>query len=152
MPDMSLDLGVIGNAAAAALIDRDARLVWMCAPRMDGDPVFCRLLGGEDVATADESGDWTFAVEKHAQSRQSYVRNTAILETILEDEDGNALRVTDFAPRFGEAIAALAQWLASGEVKVRMDIHDGLENALATLKTLYTGGNTGKLLLRVAAP
>lgn len=60
--------------------------------------------------------------------------------------------VTDFAPRFGEAIAALAQWLASGEVKVRMDIHEGLENALATLKTLYTGGNTGKLLLRVAAP
>lgn len=103
MPDMSLDLGVIGNAAAAALIDRDARLVWMCAPRMDGDPVFCRLLGGEDVATADESGDWTFAVEKHAQSRQSYVRNTAILETILEDEDGNALRVTDFAPRFKSA-------------------------------------------------
>ncbi|MCO5163041.1 MAG: glycoside hydrolase family 15 protein [Mesorhizobium sp.] len=100
MPDMSLDLGVIGNAAAAALIDRNARLVWMCAPRMDGDPVFCRLLGGDNVPPADERGDWTFAIENHADSRQSYLRNTAILETILRDENGNALRITDFAPRF----------------------------------------------------
>ena len=100
MPDMSLDLGVIGNAAAAALIDRDARLVWMCAPRMDGDPVFCRLLGGDNVPPAEVRGDWTFAIEKHADSSQSYLRNTAILETILWDESGNALRITDFAPRF----------------------------------------------------
>ena len=32
----------------------------------------------------------------HAQ----YVRNTAIVETVLEDASGNAVRITDFAPRF----------------------------------------------------
>ncbi len=37
---------MIGSAEVAALIDKNARLVWMCMPRMDGDPVFCRLLKG----------------------------------------------------------------------------------------------------------
>ena len=102
-PKSSLDLGVIGNAAAAALVDRAGSIVWMCAPRMDGDPVFCRLLGGEDGTAAGETGDWSIRIERMASSRQSYVRNTAILETVLEDEDGNGLRITDFAPRFKAA-------------------------------------------------
>lgn len=95
----SLDLGVIGNACAAALIDRDACVVWMCAPRMDGDPVFCRLLDG----AKDEGGEWSIAVEDQVATEQRYVRNTAILETVLTDQDGNRLRVTDFAPRFKAA-------------------------------------------------
>ena len=31
---------------------------------------------------------------------RQYVRNTAIVETVLEDASGNAVRITDFAPRF----------------------------------------------------
>ena len=96
--DVSLDLGVIGNANAAALVDRDASIVWMCAPRMDGDPVFCALLDG-----AGGTGKWSIAVEDQAASEQRYLRNTAILETVLTDADGNRLRVTDFAPRFKAA-------------------------------------------------
>jgi pentatricopeptide repeat protein len=95
----SLDLGVIGNASAAALIDREATIVWMCAPRMDGDPVFCRLLDGP----GSRGGDWSIACEGQAAVEQRYLRNTAILETLLTDRDGNRLRVTDFAPRFKAA-------------------------------------------------
>ncbi|MGS1094822.1 glycoside hydrolase family 15 protein [Aquamicrobium terrae] len=92
----SLDLGVIGNASAAALIDRDASIVWMCAPRMDGDPIFCSLLGqGEDAG-----GEWSVTIRNKVASEQRYLRNTAILETVFSDRDGNRLRVTDFAPRF----------------------------------------------------
>ena len=40
-----LELGVIGNCAVAALINRDACVVWYCLPRFDGDPVFHTLLG-----------------------------------------------------------------------------------------------------------
>lgn len=57
--------------------------------------------------------------------------------------------VLDFADRYPEAIAALSQWMAEGKVKVRQDVVDGLENALQTLKKLYTGANTGKLMIRV---
>ena len=57
--------------------------------------------------------------------------------------------VLDFAERYPEAIAALSQWMAEGKIKVRTDIVDGLENALQTVKKLYTGTNAGKLMIRV---
>lgn len=95
----SLDLGVIGNAAVAALIDRSARLVWMCTSRMDGDPVFCRLLKGNDA----ESGAWSMMIDDCVATEQAYLRSTAILDTTLVDRDGNRLRIRDFAPRFKRA-------------------------------------------------
>ena len=48
-----LDLAVIGNCQVAALIDRHGRIVWMCLPKPDADPVFCALLrreGGDSVS------------------------------------------------------------------------------------------------------
>jgi NADPH-dependent curcumin reductase len=57
--------------------------------------------------------------------------------------------VSDFAGRFPEAIASLRQWLSEGNIKVRIDMVDGLENALQMLKILFTGGNKGKLMIRV---
>ncbi|VDC31638.1 glycoside hydrolase family 15 protein [Pseudogemmobacter humi] len=93
----NLDRGVIGNASLAALIDDRAGLDWMCAPRMDGDPVFCGLLGAGD---GEGDGAWRFLLDRQTASRQRYLRNTAILETILTDADGNEARILDFAPRF----------------------------------------------------
>ncbi|MGE0485626.1 MAG: NADP-dependent oxidoreductase [Gammaproteobacteria bacterium] len=57
--------------------------------------------------------------------------------------------VLDYADRYPEAVGALAGWMAAGKLKVRQDVVDGLENALETLKKLYTGANTGKLMIRV---
>ncbi len=57
--------------------------------------------------------------------------------------------VMDYAERYPEAIAALSQWMAEGKIKVRTEIVDGLENALQTLKKLFTGANMGKLIIRV---
>lgn len=57
--------------------------------------------------------------------------------------------ILDFLHRYPEAIAALGQWMAEGKIQVRTQIVDGLENALQALKKLYTGANTGKLIIRV---
>ena len=57
--------------------------------------------------------------------------------------------ILDFAERHPEAVAALGQWMAEGKIRVRTEIVDGLENALQTLRKLYTGANTGKLMIRV---
>lgn len=92
----SLDLGMIGNCAFAALVDRQARIVWCCLPRFDGDAVFNALLrNGEDPAAG------AFSIELHRQtsSDQSYVGNTGILRTHLQGEEGT-VEITDFAPRF----------------------------------------------------
>ncbi|MBI3436362.1 MAG: glycoside hydrolase family 15 protein, partial [Proteobacteria bacterium] len=91
----SLDLAVIGNGRTAALVEPSTRIVWWCLPRYDGDPVFCRLLAG-----ADDKGFTDVVLDRHADTQSAYMRNTAIVVTELTDRDGNAIRVTDFAPRF----------------------------------------------------
>lgn len=58
--------------------------------------------------------------------------------------------ILDYMDRYPEAIAAVSQWMAEGKIKVRQDVVDGLENALETVKKLYTGANAGKLMIRVA--
>lgn len=57
--------------------------------------------------------------------------------------------VMDYANRYPEAIQALAGWMAAGKIRVRQDVVDGLEHALTALKKLFTGANTGKLMIRV---
>ena len=93
-----LDLGVIGNCQVAALVDSNARIVWACLPRPDGDPVFCSLLSADPALT--ENGSFGVEVLNLAETSQAYIRNTAILETTLRDARGGAVRVTDFCPRF----------------------------------------------------
>lgn len=93
----NLDLALIGNCQIAALIDGDASIVWYCAPRLDGDPVFSALLSGSDHP---DNGICDLVVQDHVSSEQRYLRNSAIVETILRDSHGGAVRVLDFAPRF----------------------------------------------------
>jgi len=91
----TLELGVIGNCAIASLIDRRGRHVWHGFGRLDGDPVFNALLGGNEPA----SGFMEAAVAGAEEGRQRYLHNTAILETII-DGLGGTVRIVDFAPRF----------------------------------------------------
>jgi GH15 family glucan-1,4-alpha-glucosidase len=91
----NLDLGLIGNCRVAALVDRNARIVWWCFPRFDGDPIFSRLLAGDE-----EKGFCDVVMADQAESESAYVRNTAVIETILTDSRGAKVRITDFAPRF----------------------------------------------------
>ena len=95
MTASSLDLAVIGNGRTAALVNPYARIVWWCFPRFDSDPVFSRLLAGDE-----EKGFTDVVLERMANTESHYVRNTAIVVTTLTAADGAAVRVTDFAPRF----------------------------------------------------
>jgi GH15 family glucan-1,4-alpha-glucosidase len=91
----SLDLGVIGNCSFSALIDRRAGIVWSCMPRFDADPVFNALLDPSENGAA-----WRIDMEGLVRSEQQYEPNTAVLVTTMVDDRGNAMQVTDFAPRF----------------------------------------------------
>ena len=91
----SLNLGMIGNCAYSALIDQQARLLWCCLPRFDGDPVFNGLLDPSQNASL-----WAFELEDFERSEQHYEPNTAVLRTRLYDRQGQGIEITDFAPRF----------------------------------------------------
>jgi GH15 family glucan-1,4-alpha-glucosidase len=92
-----LELGVVGNAHVAALIDEDGDIVWWPFPRVDGDPLFSSLLAGNDPP---EGGFCRVDLEGPTRTEQSYERNTAILRTVLEGRNGERVEITDFAPRF----------------------------------------------------
>ncbi|MEQ5788536.1 glycoside hydrolase family 15 protein [Erythrobacter sp. NFXS35] len=91
-----LELWPIGNCQVSALIDREGAVVWSCVPRVDGDPVFCSLLNGDQR----EAGIWRFELVGQVSATQEYIRNTPILVTRLEAEDGSAVEVLDFCPRY----------------------------------------------------
>lgn len=60
--------------------------------------------------------------------------------------------VIDYLARAPEAIAALGEWVAAGELAWRDDIQEGFENIPATLQRLFDGRNTGKQMLKLADP
>ena len=92
-----LNLAVIGNGRTAALVNPQARIVWWCFPRFDSEPVFCRLLAGDE-----EKGFADVLLDGFVSSESAYERNTAVVTTVLTDRDGGAVRITDFAPRFSQ--------------------------------------------------
>lgn len=61
--------------------------------------------------------------------------------------------VFDYAREYGEARQELAKWLEEGKIKRKETIvKGGLKQAEKALADLYTGVNTGKLLVEVASP
>jgi len=58
--------------------------------------------------------------------------------------------VTDYVTRYPEAMRDMAEWLASGQLKSKEDIIEGLQTFPDTLMKLFTGGNFGKLVLKVS--
>jgi NADPH-dependent curcumin reductase len=55
----------------------------------------------------------------------------------------------DYLGRFDDAVSALAGWIREGRLTYREDIHEGIESAPGSIEKLYTGDNTGKLVIRL---
>ena len=57
--------------------------------------------------------------------------------------------ILDYTSRFPEAQLAMASWVGEGKVQHKEHIVDGLANAPDALNLLFTGGNTGKVVVRL---
>jgi NADPH-dependent curcumin reductase len=55
--------------------------------------------------------------------------------------------ILDYAGRFPEAQLAIATWVAEGRIKHQEHVVQGLEHAPDALNLLFTGGNTGKVVV-----
>ena len=91
MSPPSLDLAVIGNSSIAALVDRTGAIVWACWPRIDGDPIFCALVDGD----GPESGYFSIGFDGEFTTTQTYVRNTAIVRTVVTAASGASFAITE---------------------------------------------------------
>ncbi len=57
--------------------------------------------------------------------------------------------IFDYAKRYAEGLAQLATWIGEGRLKYKEDVAQGIENAPAAFKRLFTGENLGKQLVRL---
>ncbi len=57
--------------------------------------------------------------------------------------------ILDYVERFPQAQMEMAGWLAAGEVKRAEHVVEGLEHAPEALNLLFTGGNTGKVVVQL---
>jgi NADPH-dependent curcumin reductase CurA len=57
--------------------------------------------------------------------------------------------ILDYVQRFPAAQAEMAGWVAEGKVKHSVHVVKGLEEAPNALNLLFTGGNTGKVIVEV---
>ncbi|MGH2698993.1 MAG: glycoside hydrolase family 15 protein [Actinomycetota bacterium] len=76
------DYALIGDTRTAALCSSQGSIDWMCVPRFDSDPVFGRLVGGED------SGRFSIAPEYATSTSRAYRNESAVLDTTWRTETG----------------------------------------------------------------
>ena len=82
------DLGLIGDGTTSALVGLDGRVLWLCLPRFDSEPLFCGLLDGA------RGGSFTLAPDEVLEARQRYEPDTAVLTTEMRSPSG-LVAVTD---------------------------------------------------------
>ena len=148
----NLDLAVVGNCRTAALVNPMARIVWWCFPALRRRPGVLPPAGGrrgEGIHRRPARRVRLHAFGIHAQHRDRHHRADAT-------QSGNAVRITDFAPRFQnfgrtfrppqlmriiEPIAGLPRIT----IRFRPTYAHGrtdMQRAFGSNHIRYTGGNT----------
>ena len=89
----NLNYGVVGNCRTAALISEGGSIDWLCFPSFDSPSVFSKLIDDE------HGGSFTLLVSADYRCKQTYVKETNILRTLFESEEGS-FEVFDFMPRY----------------------------------------------------
>ena len=69
------DYALIGDGRTAALSSSHGSIDWLCLPRFDSDPIFGRLVGG------DQAGRFSFDVEDRTHVSRRYRDRSTVLET-----------------------------------------------------------------------
>ncbi len=72
------------------------------------------------------------------------------LSLLVKRATMKGLMVGDYYPRAMEAIKDMGSWIATGKLKTREDVVDGLENFPEAFQKLFSGQNNGKLVLKIA--
>jgi NADPH-dependent curcumin reductase CurA len=56
---------------------------------------------------------------------------------------------TDYLSQMGDFYRDMGGWIAAGKVTSRETVHEGIENMPRAFLDLFSGGNIGKMLVRL---
>jgi GH15 family glucan-1,4-alpha-glucosidase len=117
MPSSIQDYALIGDCETAALVGRDGSIDWLCVPRFDSNACFAALLG------SPEHGRWLLAPSTPIrQIQRQYRKDTLILETAFETDDG-AVTVIDFMPPRSQQLDLVRMVVGQhGQVAMQMQL------------------------------
>jgi NADPH-dependent curcumin reductase CurA len=119
----------------------------------DGVDVYFDNVGGDhlDAALALARNNARFAIcgmiEGYNKSEPTSLR--FIMRVIAARIQLKGFIVFDFHARMGEFYRDMGGWLANGQVKSRETVVDGLEAMPDAFLGLFSGANTGKMLVRL---
>lgn len=119
-----------------------------------GIDVYFDNVGGEhlDAAFATAADFARFAICGMIDRYNDATRGTEfnyLIRTIPARIRMQGFIFTDFAAQMGEFLGEMGPWVAKGEVKMVETVHDGIESAFDAFLGLFSGGNTGKMLVRI---
>ena len=125
----------------------------LAAAAPDGIDVYFDNVGGDhlDAALALARTNARFAIcgmiDSYNKGEPTSLR--FIMRVIAARIRMRGFIVFDFQPRMGEFYRDMGQWLASGAVKSRETVAEGLDNMPEAFLGLFKGVNTGKMLVRL---
>ncbi len=162
----AMNMTVIGSASGAkgefvrslgadAVIDYTAGPIVksLAASAPDGIDVYFDNCGGDhlDAALALARRNARFAmcgmIESYNSGEPTKLR--FIMRIIAMRIRLQGFIYTDYLPRLGEFYRDMGQWLASGKVKSRDTVVEGLEAMPDAFLGLFSGANTGKMLVKL---
>ena len=145
----------VKSLGADAVVDYKAQpvLKGLAAAAPDGIDVYFDNVGGDhlDAAFALARKDARFAlcgmIEGYNAAEPMCFR--FIMRVIAMRIRVQGFIYTDYLPRMGEFHRDMGGWIASGQVKARDTVVDGLEKTPDAFLGLFTGQNTGKMLVKI---
>jgi NADPH-dependent curcumin reductase CurA len=87
-------------------------------------------------------------ISEYGRQKPAGVRN--IQEVLLRCASIKAFRIAEHVAEFPSAGRQMAQWIKEGRLRADEEVHEGLENAYSAFMRLFSGANTGKLILKIA--
>ena len=162
----AMNMTVIGSASSAKgefvrSLGADAVIDYTAGPLVkslakaapDGIDVYFDNVGGEhlDAALAIARRNARFAecgmIDAYNSGQPASLRY--VMRIIAMRIRLQGFIYTDYLPRMGEFYRDMGRWIASGQVKSRDTVVEGLERMPDAFLGLFKGANTGKMLVKL---
>ena len=140
---------LLSDQRTAAIVTPDARVVWLCEPRIDSPPLLAELLGGPDagffsVRPLEAAGDPVQRYIDHSMVLETSWYGVSVLDYLdcsegLPTEPAQRSRLVRVLSGTGRAVVEFTPWLGSGSRRLEcsasgIEVRDG-DTRLARLRS-----------------